>query len=67
MTTDEQIFGAAAHMPEMFSIMDAASADYAKRQMDKADAEFERAVLQDCPECGSTMIDTQCSNKARHE
>ena len=51
---------------EAFSPLDAASADYAKRQMDKADAEFERAVLQDCPECGSTIIDAQCSNKSRH-
>ena len=51
---------------EDFNIMDAASADYARREMDKADAEFERAVMGDCPECGSTMIDARCTNKERH-
>jgi hypothetical protein len=65
---------------EQFSIMDATSADYAKRQMDKADAEFERDCGKsdncehasdycgdDCPECGNTLTDGKCSNKARHQ
>jgi ssDNA-binding Zn-finger/Zn-ribbon topoisomerase 1 len=53
-------------MVDDFSILDAASADYARREMDKADAEFERRVMGDCPECGSTMVDARCTNKERH-
>jgi hypothetical protein len=49
-----------------FCIMDAASADYARREMDKADAEFERNHDHDCPECGTPLINGRCPQPARH-
>ena len=52
---------------EDFNIMDAASADYARREMDKADAEFEKGHDHDCPICGSVMVDARCTNQTKDQ
>ena len=53
-----------SEMIEDFCILDAASADYCKRQMDKADAEFERDNG-NCIQCDAKLHNGHCNCNQR--